>query len=150
MKRITGLGLALSLFFLSACYQSHPPKGDVVLDSTGKAVSAVDAPIISFDKDIHNFGVVTEGEVVQHEFTFTNTGKSPLIFSSAEASCGCTVPSMPDAPIAPGEKGKILVSFNSTDRVGMNDKVVTFISNANPAMAYVHMVGEVKPKQTKN
>jgi hypothetical protein len=147
MKKVTLLSLVLSALVLGSCYRSQDPKSDVILDSTGKAVSSVDAPIISFDQDIFNFGVIYDGDVVEHEFSFTNTGKTPLIISGAEATCGCTVPSIPDKPINPGEKGKIVVAFNSSAKVGMHDKVVTLTTNANPAFAYLHMVGEVKPKK---
>ena len=50
-------------------------------------------------------------------FEFKNTGKAPLVISGASSSCGCTVPSWPKDPIAPGATGKIEVKYD-TNRVG--------------------------------
>jgi len=79
----------------------------------------------------HDFGQVTEGQVVSHTFEFTNKGKEPLILTAVQPTCGCTVPNdWPKDPIPPGGKGKVTVSFNSQGRVGNNTKVIRVISNA--------------------
>jgi len=142
-KLILGLGMLASL---SAC-TNNSAQTAVVLDSTGKTISAVDAPVIKFEKEIYDFGVITEGQSVQYEFKFKNTGKTPLIISNANATCGCTVPEYPTKPIKPGDSGNIKVVFNSQGKVGIQDKVVSIISNANPYLATVHIVGEVKAKK---
>ena len=141
-KPILILCIALSL---TAC--NNETSTAVVLDSTGKVVSAVNAPVIKFEKEIYDFGVIKEGESVKYEFKFKNTGKTPLIISNAMATCGCTVPEYPNKPIKPGNTGIIKVVFNSQGKVGVQDKVVSIISNANPYLATVHMVGEVKAKK---
>ncbi|MBC7615961.1 MAG: DUF1573 domain-containing protein [Pedobacter sp.] len=138
-KLILILSIALSL---SAC--NNESSKAVVLNSAGKVVSAVNAPVIKFEKEIYDFGVIKEGESVKYEFKFKNTGKTPLIISNAMATCGCTVPEYPSKPIKPGNSGIIKVVFNSQGKVGVQDKVVSIISNANPYLATVHMVGEVK------
>ena len=135
--------IALSL---SACRQTNST-ATVVTDSTGKVVSIKDAPIIKFEKDLYDFGVITAGETVHYDFKFKNTGKSPLIITNASATCGCTIPEYPTKPIKPGEEGVIKVVFNSLGKVGIQDKVVTITSNANPVTTNVHIVGEVKEKK---
>ena len=70
---------------------------------------------IKFDKMIHNFGTFSENQPTQKcVFTFTNVGTAPLIINQAVASCGCTIPSYTKAPIKPGEKGEIKVTYNGT------------------------------------
>ncbi len=140
------LGLFISVL-LAACGQKKDASTAVVLDSTGKAVSAVDAPVIKFEKDLYDFGVITEGESVKYDFKFKNVGKTPLIITDATATCGCTVPEYPTKPVNPGDEGTIKVVFNSQGKVGIQDKVVSIISNANPYLATVHVVGEVKAKK---
>ena len=71
---------------------------------------------MEFSKTEHDFGTINEGDVVEHEFTFTNTGKAPLVVTNAKGSCGCTVPKKPEGPIAPGETGEIQVKYD-TNRV---------------------------------
>jgi len=145
MKYFLGLWMLLAI---TACQRGETSQhSETVLDSTGKPVSLADAPVITFDKDVYDFGVITEGESVTYEFSFKNTGKSPLIISNASATCGCTVPEYPTKPIKPGEEGVIKVVFNSLGKVGLQDKVVTLVSNANPNLSNVHVVGEVKQKK---
>lgn len=68
---------------------------------------------MSFDVDEHDFGIIPKDTPVSKTFIVKNTGVNPLIISDAQASCGCTVPKKPEAPIAPGETGEIEVTFTS-------------------------------------
>ena len=97
------------------------------------------------DNGTFDFGTVTEGEVVAHTFSFTNTGSNPLIISDAKGSCGCTVPSKPTAPIAPGDKGEITVQFNSKNKKGARNQKVTITANTNPAQSFIYLTGTVNP-----
>ena len=142
-KLILSLFIALSL---TAC-TNNSASTTIESDSTGKMVAAVDAPVIKFEEEIYDFKVITEGESVKYEFKFKNTGKTPLIISNATATCGCTIPEYPTKPVKPGEDGVIKVVFNSQGKVGMQDKVISIVSNANPNLATVHIVGEEKAKK---
>ncbi|MEY4012772.1 MAG: hypothetical protein RIT22_1896 [Bacteroidota bacterium] len=61
-------------------------------------------------------------------FEFTNTGDAPLIITNVLSTCGCTVPTKPNAPILPGKKGKIEVKYNMA--TGPIRKTITVESNA--------------------
>ena len=87
------------------------------------------APEMTFEQETIDYGTIDQGANGQREFVFTNTGKEPLIISNAVGSCGCTVPTWPKDPIAPGEKGAIKVKYD-TKRVGPFTKSVTISSNA--------------------
>lgn len=99
---------------------------------------------VKFDEDKYDFGKVTAGEVVEHEFKFTNTGKFPLIIKSATASCGCTVPSKPEEPVMPGATASINVKFNSEGRKGLQEKNITIIANTDPSATSLRLFGEVE------
>ena len=103
-------------------------------------------PIISFDKKNWDFGTITDGEVVEHTFRFTNTGTSDLVISSASASCGCTIPNWPKEPIAPGEKGEIKVEFNSNGKKDMVTKDITILANTNPVKTILQIKVFVEKK----
>ena len=49
---------------------------------------------IKFDITEYDFGTVNEGEIVEAKYMVTNAGKTDLIISNVQASCGCTVPCM--------------------------------------------------------
>jgi len=99
---------------------------------------------ISFEKTVHDFGSILQKGDGTYQFEFSNTGNAPLLLSNATSSCGCTIPSYPKTPIAPGEKGTIVVKYD-TNRIGSFHKSVTVTSNAKAAPSVVlYIKGEVK------
>ncbi|MBJ6117531.1 DUF1573 domain-containing protein [Pontibacter sp. BT310] len=102
------------------------------------------APAMTFKETVYDFGTVKQGEVVNHTFTFTNTGKEPLIIENASASCGCTVPEWPKTPVAPGKTGEIKVQFNSTGKYGQQAPMVTIRANTEPNITQVSLKGTVE------
>jgi hypothetical protein len=100
---------------------------------------------ITFKETSFDYGKVKDGDMVKHAYKFTNSGKEPLIISDAKGSCGCTVPTWPKDPIAPGATGEIMVEFNSKGKLGPQSKKVTLSANTNPAQTYLTIKGEVVP-----
>eukprot|EP00389_Voromonas_pontica_P018157 GDKH01028569.1.p1 GENE.GDKH01028569.1~~GDKH01028569.1.p1 ORF type:complete len:172 (+),score=19.76 GDKH01028569.1:157-672(+) len=96
------------------------------------AVDPATAPMITFEKDQLELKAITEGESVEVVYNFTNTGKSSLVLSAVEPTCGCTVTDdWPKEPIAPGAKGKIKAKYNSEGRgTGQITKSIMIKSNA--------------------
>lgn len=90
-------------------------------------------PAIEFAKLEHDFGQVVMGEVVTYAFKFRNTGKSDLVIANISASCGCTATNFPKGPIKPGEENYIEVSFNSSGRLGFQNKTLTVAANTQPS-----------------
>ncbi len=103
---------------------------------------------IEFEKETHDYGEVNHGGNGQCTFDFTNTGSEPLIIQKAKGSCGCTVPSWPKEPIAPGKTASITVKYD-TKRPGAINKSVTITSNAvNTPTKVIRIKGNVLPKPT--
>jgi hypothetical protein len=110
-------------------------------------VNAQDAgPVITFKENSIDFGDIVQGQQVAHTFVLTNTGKQPLIISNVAATCGCTVPSWPKEPVAPGKSAEIKVSFNSTGKVGKQNSVVRIYSNASEPIEKVSLISNVLTK----
>jgi hypothetical protein len=133
------LALIAATMFMVACNSN----GNNVADNGSASSAAADKPVMKFEKDTHDFGKIITGSKVTYEFKFTNTGKSPLIIKDAIASCGCTKPEWPSAPVKPGEDGVIKVTFDSRGKMGLQDKMITITANTNPAQNLVHLIGEV-------
>ena len=116
--------------------------------SESKAATATAG--MSFDKSVHDFGTIQEGETVQTTFTFTNTGLTDLIIVDARGSCGCTVPNYPkNTPIAPGATGEILVSFDSSNKPNMQQKTVTISANTTNGRETLRIKAMVTPDPVK-
>lgn len=139
MKRLF-VGL-ISLTLLGAC------TGNTAGNTTASTANAADAPKMKFDSEAFDFGKIKTGDKVTHEFKFVNTGKSPLVITNATATCGCTTPEWPKAPIKPGESGVIKVTFDSAAKSGLQDKQITITANTVPATTVVHLIGEVLDKK---
>jgi hypothetical protein len=116
----------------------------VTAESGEVVVDASQAPVFTFEKDVHDFGTIVQGEKVAYSFKFKNTGKGDLIITSAKGSCGCTVPSYPEAPIAPGGEGVIDVVFDSTGKSGQQNKKITLVANTIPNTVVLAINGTVE------
>ncbi|MEP7253154.1 MAG: DUF1573 domain-containing protein [Ginsengibacter sp.] len=136
-------GSLLVLCVLASCdIRNSKNKADVQFANAGQKFS--DSTTVQIIDSAYNFGKVTDGALVEYSYRFKNTGKNPLIISSAIASCGCTVPEKPEEPIKPGETGFLKVVFNSKGRVGPVHKDITVTSNAYPKFPVLQLTGEVE------
>ncbi|MDR3047539.1 MAG: DUF1573 domain-containing protein [Bacteroidales bacterium] len=140
----------LSLILFCSCGNNKNSTGITVEDITNPA-SADEAhskdreklPVITFEKTEHDFGKVTQGERLSYTFHFTNTGKSDLIIENTQSSCGCTTSIPPKAPIRPGEKGEIKVTFDSKNKEGSVSNGVAVMANTYPMYTMVKVTAEV-------
>jgi hypothetical protein len=103
---------------------------------TGKAV-------LSFIEYEHDFGKVNEGERIGCFFSFTNSGTSDLLISSAVTSCGCTVPKFEKKPVRPGDSGTLEVIFDTSGRNGIQTKTIAVHSNAARPVVVLQIKAEV-------
>lgn len=102
---------------------------------------------VVFKENVFDFGLINEsGGKVTHDFEFTNNGTEPIVLKSVRASCGCTTPNWPKAPIAQGVTNKISVTYNPQGRPGIFSKSITVIvgSESNKQSTFVLKIsGEV-------
>jgi hypothetical protein len=79
---------------------------------------------VKFKETSHDFGKIKQGVPVTFDFTFVNVAGKPVIIESATASCGCTTPQWPQAPVAKGKADKITAGFNAA-AAGIFGKSIT-------------------------
>ena len=103
-------------------------------------------PKFQFVKEEHNFGEIYDGDIVTHVFSFKNIGETPLIISKATASCGCTIPSWPKQPIPSGSSGQIRVQFDSSNKPGIQNKVITITANTETKIKKLLIKAQVSPR----
>jgi len=103
---------------------------------------------MTFDRMKHDFGKVIEDSENRTTFIVKNTGKKPLVIESVSASCGCTTPTKPEKPIAPGKSDKIEVVFHpKVGQLNEQTKTVTVTANTEPSMSVLTITAFVNPKK---
>ncbi len=117
-----------------------------VAEAAERDAKNTEFPVMTFAETEHDFGTINEGDVVEHTFTFTNTGKAPLVIVNAKGSCGCTVPEWPKEPVAPGATGTMLVKFNSNGKPNAQNKQVTITANTEAGKETLKIKAMVTPK----
>jgi hypothetical protein len=124
MKKI----IVLVLLVLGTTAANAQATTKAIKKVAAKAAKVEGAGMVFISETI-DYGTIAHNADGKREFVFTNNGTAPLVITNAQGSCGCTVPSSPKEPIAPGAKGVIGVNYD-TARVGAFTKTVTISSNA--------------------
>lgn len=158
MKRNLILFSAVALFAINSTFAQETskkalktkPAAAKVIAPTAAAAKVTGAGM-TFQSETIDYGTVQHNADGKREFVFVNNGTEPLIIKNCQGSCGCTVPTWPKEPIAPGAKAVIGVKY-ATDRIGAFTKTVTVTSNASetPKVLTIKgtVLGDATPKET--
>ena len=155
MKKIVIICLAIVATTFTSCQDSAAKKvtnstTTAAPTTTSSAKTSTGGPVMTFDKVVHDFGTINEGDKVTTVFNFTNTGNEDLIIVDARGSCGCTVPQYPkNTAIAPGATGEITVSFDSSNKPGNQQKSVTLSANTASGREMLRIKSQVTPDPIK-
>ena len=155
MKKIVIICLAIVATTFTSCHDSAAKKvtnstTTAAPTTTSSAKTSTGGPVMTFDKVVHDFGTINEGDKVTTVFNFTNTGNEDLIIVDARGSCGCTVPQYPkNTAIAPGATGEITVSFDSSNKPGNQQKSVTLSANTASGREMLRIKSQVTPDPVK-
>lgn len=144
MNKFLLLATTASLFFAGCDIRKQDKK--ITLPTANKVKENKEPTTVQIIDSVYDFGKIKEGDIVEYNYRFKNTGKNPLVISEALASCGCTVPEKPEHPIAAGDTGFIKVKFNSDRKPGEAHKTITITSNAEPEFPQLLLKGTVVGK----
>jgi hypothetical protein len=157
MKQFLFSLLVLGAFSLSAQKDKAPVpvKVDAPVKNEATAIEAQKAPAqeaevertnakMTFESMTVDYGTIENGAEPLRLIKFTNTGTDPLVIKNARGSCGCTVPTWPKDPIAPGQSSSMEVRYD-TKRTGRISKSITITTNEGPENHVIQVVGDVLP-----
>lgn len=100
--------------------------------------------IVRFSETTHNYDTIKLGEEAVCDFSYKNTGTTPLVLYSVFSSCGCTIPEWDHNPLPPGKSRKIKVIYNAS-MAGSFRKTIVVKSNAkNDPQKILRIKGYVK------
>jgi hypothetical protein len=113
---------SLTLFLIATLAWSWRawPAEPVTPNPTAGAPTNAASARIEFASTVYDFGKVVVGEVVRHDFIFTNAGDAPLDISGVYPKCGCTIAGAWSRHVDPGQTGVIPLEFNSSHFGGLS------------------------------
>ena len=131
MRKIVTLAFLLVLgVTASNAQETSKAVKKIKAKTTAASTPKVDGAGMVFVTETIDYGTVAYNSDGRREFVFTNNGNKPLIITNVQSTCGCTEPTYPKEPIAPGAKGVIGVKYD-TSRAGQAfTKTVTLTTNA--------------------
>lgn len=102
-------------------------------------------PALSIEQPVFDFGTVSEGEKIEHQFTLKNAGQGLLRIDRVQPACGCTAAAPEKNELGPGEETVVLASFDTKGFRGYKEKRVQIYSN-DPRKPYsiIEFRGNVK------
>lgn len=101
---------------------------------------------IKFKDSKKSFGFVKKGDIVNIDYEFVNEGDQSLLIADTKFECSCTSVEFPKQPIAPGQKSKLTVTFNTKSVYDRQDRTVDIISNAKNSPETIRFKGVVLKK----
>lgn len=99
-----------------------------------------------FLDNTHKFPKTLAGETLTHNFKFVNTGDAPLVINEAKVTCTCTSINYPKTPIMPTDTAQLVVTFNTSEVYGWQDRIVNIKSNAKSGDKNIRFKVMVKAK----
>ncbi len=104
------------------------------------------APKAKLVEESYNFGTVTPGQPVSHDFSLKNDGKDPLIIRKVTTTCGCTASKPDKYEIKSGESTTLKCTFDSRGKTGKQFQTITVIVN-DPLQSQLtlRIIGNVEP-----
>lgn len=100
-------------------------------------------PVITFESDTIHLGRLAKGARAPMVFDFTNTGNTDLLIEIV-TTCKCTSIDWPREPIAPGEKGSIQATYDTSDQpIGPVKKTLDIVANTDPIVVEAFFTAEV-------
>jgi hypothetical protein len=147
MKKLILIIAVVSAFSFTSCKENAAAKvnKEKVAEAETRDANAGKFPKMIFTETEFDFGTIDQGTAVEHVFEFTNTGEAPLVIVSAKSSCGCTVPTYPKTPVAPGDTAEMLVKFNGSGKNQVS-KTVTVTANTETGKETIKIKAFVNPK----
>lgn len=103
-------------------------------------------PVLYVENPSFDFGDIKQDDKVEHIFKIKNKGTVPLVISNVITTCGCTATEWSKNPIAPNDSTSINIAFDSRGKMGIQNKVITIISNSKTPQNRIKIKANILPK----
>jgi hypothetical protein len=135
MIKISMLALALSLMSFSTI----APVKAIVSETTKTTMTA---STLVWKAETIDVGQIPQGTPKAIVYEFKNTGKTAVVITSVQGSCGCTATDYTKEPILPGKTAKVTATYNAANK-GAFTKTVTVVTSAETTPKILTLKGSV-------
>lgn len=136
MIKISMLALALGLMSFSAI----APVQSLV--SENEILETTAASTIVWKAETIDVGQIPQGTPKAIVYEFKNTGKTAVVITNVQGSCGCTATDYTKEPIQPGKSAKVTATYNAANK-GAFTKTVTVTTSAETTPKILTLKGTV-------
>lgn len=142
--KLSFFALAGALFLTVAPASAQTAK---VAPATATPAKPSKPSMVTWTKDVHDFGDLKKGVPASFDFTFKNTTKETILITNVKASCGCTATNYTKTPIKPGETASVTATYNAANP-GPFSKAVTVTTNDTETPKILTIKGKVVEPQS--
>lgn len=107
-----------------------------------QSTNAVEKSVISWKSETIDVQEIPQSKPKVIDFEFKNIGKTAIIITNVQGSCGCTATNYTKTPIQPGETAKVTATFNAANK-GPFSKTVTVTTNSGETPTVLTLKGIV-------
>lgn len=132
--KISMLVLALSLMSFSAIAPVKSLVSETKITETASS--------IVWKAETIDVGEIPQGTPKAIVYEFKNTGKTAVVITQVQGSCGCTATDYTKEPILPGKSAKVTATYNAANK-GAFTKTVTVTTSAETAPKILTLKGTV-------
>jgi hypothetical protein len=144
MKILAIILFALTVFISCKSEDKKANKGNEDVVSGIDLSDSTKFTTVKWLDSMVDFGSVTNGQRVNVQFRYVNTGTKPLVIGGVVAGCGCTIPEYTQEPVLPGKEGYVKAVFNSINQPPTVHKTISVAMNTKEQSYTLTFIGEVK------
>jgi hypothetical protein len=100
------------------------------------------ASTIAWKAETIDVGQIPQGTPKAIVYEFKNTGKTAVVITNVQGSCGCTATDYTKEPILPGKTAKVTATYNAANK-GAFTKTVTVTTSAETTPKILTLKGTV-------
>ncbi len=117
------------LVFVAACAEAQEPAA---------------APQLKLSQATWDFGTRWYGDPCETDIELSNVGKAPLKLLKVDSTCGCTVPKPDKLELAPGEKTRLHIKYNTRkNQVNVTQAVTIECNDPRQPVVRIQVKGRV-------
>ncbi|WP_264524970.1 DUF1573 domain-containing protein [Flavobacterium sp. N502536] len=134
--------IKISMLSLALCLMSFSAIAPLKSISSETKVAAVAASAVVWKAETIDVGEIPQGTPKVIVYEFKNTGKTAVVITNVQGSCGCTATDYTKEPVLPGKSAKVTATYNAANKGGFT-KTVTVTTSAESTPKILTLKGTV-------